>query len=77
MLLVDHLPQDTTRATAQALLAQLGAAVGLKECQMVPSRPGLAFLEYESIAHAAAARNTLDGRALDTAHTLTATFAAA
>ena len=76
VVLVDHLPLDASQDAVRALLAQLGAADGLKQCQLVPAKPGLAFLEYDTAAQAAAARQKVDGHALNDANTLTATLAA-
>ena len=69
---VDSLPADATAAVVRALLERLGAAQQLKECQMVPGKPGLAFVEFCDGASAAAAVQRLNGHVLDAEHTLRA-----
>lgn len=71
-LFVDSLPADATGATVRALLERLGAAQQLKDCQMVPGKPGLAFVEFCDGASAAAAVQRLNGYVLDAEHTLRA-----
>ena len=71
-IFVDSLPADATGPAVRALLERLGAAVQLKECQMVPGKPGLAFVEFCDATAAAAAVQRLNGHVLDAEHTLRA-----
>lgn len=48
---------------------------GFKEVRLVPSRPGIGFVEYETDLQAGAAKNQLNGFKIQPTHAITVTFA--
>ncbi|KAJ1676410.1 hypothetical protein EV182_008245, partial [Spiromyces aspiralis] len=57
-LFVEGLPNDATESLLSGLF---GRHSGYKETRMVPGKPGIAFVEYESTTQAMEAKRILDG----------------
>merc|ERR1712224_865884 len=57
MLFIENLPQITTGAMLEMLFQQFS---GFLEVRMVPGRPGISFVEFDSDHDAAVAKNGLD-----------------
>ena len=57
ILFIQNLPQSATDQMLSMLFSQYP---GFKEIRMVPGKPGIAFVEYETEANAGIARKELD-----------------
>lgn len=71
ILFVENLPKEANEAM---LLLVFQRYPGLKEVRMVPGRPGIAFVEYDNEAGAAAALAGLQGFRLATDKPMTISF---
>ncbi|EKX51485.1 hypothetical protein GUITHDRAFT_159319 [Guillardia theta CCMP2712] len=72
ILFLERLPDEINVEMLQTLFKQFP---GLAEVRMVPGKTGIAFVEFESDAQAATARDTLQGFKLTPTNTLRITYA--
>ncbi|KII67724.1 U2 small nuclear ribonucleoprotein B'' [Thelohanellus kitauei] len=67
ILFLQNLPEQANLNTLTVLFGQLP---GFKEVRMVPNRKEVAFVEYESEAHASSAKESLQGFKITATHPL-------
>jgi U2 small nuclear ribonucleoprotein B'' len=72
MLFIENLPQDSTAEMLTKLFQQF---TGFIEVRLVPSRKGIAFVDFETNAHASFAKSGLDNFKITAENALIITFA--
>lgn len=72
IIFLENLPSDSTEEMVEVLFNQFD---GYKETRMIPSRPDLAFVEFDSAAEAQKAQKALDRFSVTPTNVLKITFA--
>lgn len=72
ILFLEGLPDETTDGMLEMLFQQFP---GFREVRLVPSRPGIGFVEYDNEMQAAAAKNQLNGFKIQATDPIKVTFA--
>lgn len=72
ILFVTNLPTDSGEELLNQLFQQF---TGFREVRMIPSRPDIAFVEYESEMHASVAKENLQGFKVTPTHKIKVVYA--
>lgn len=72
ILFLTNLPPETNDQMVQVLFAQF---LGFKEVRLVPGRHDIAFVEFDTEYHSAAAKDALQGFKVSPTHAMKITFA--